>query len=47
MNPVKLKFTVVRVSPNGDVHKRYHREAWGYVVSLEGEGVIEVTTETG
>lgn len=47
MNLVKLKFTVVRVSPNGEVPKRYHREVWGYAVPLEGEGVIEVTTESG
>jgi hypothetical protein len=47
MNLVKLKFTVVRVSPNGEVPKRYHREVWGYAVPLEGEEVIEVTTESG
>ena len=42
----ELKFTVIRVVPGG-VPKHYHREVWDYFVPLQGEGVIEVTTESG
>lgn len=43
----ELKFAVVRVVPGGEIPKHYHHEVWDYFVPLQGEGVIEVTTESG
>jgi mannose-6-phosphate isomerase-like protein (cupin superfamily) len=43
----ELKFTVIRVVPCGEVPKHYHHEVWDYFMPLEGEGVVEVTTESG
>jgi mannose-6-phosphate isomerase-like protein (cupin superfamily) len=43
----ELKFTVIRVRPGGEVPTHYHHEVWDYFVPLQGEGVIEVTTESG
>jgi mannose-6-phosphate isomerase-like protein (cupin superfamily) len=43
----ELKFTVIRVLPGGEVPLHYHHEVWDYFVPLQGEGVIEVVTESG
>ena len=38
--------SVIRVVPGGEVPKHCHNEVWDYFVPLQGEGVIEVTTES-
>jgi mannose-6-phosphate isomerase-like protein (cupin superfamily) len=43
----ELKFTVIHVVPGGEIPTHYHREVWDYFMPLQGEGVIEVTTESG
>ena len=43
----ELKWTVIRVVPGGEVPSHYHCEVWDFFVPLQGQGLIEVKTESG
>ena len=43
----EVKFTVIRVDPNGEVPVHYHHHCWDYFVPLQGQAVIETRTTEG
>lgn len=43
----EVKFTVIRVDPDGEVPSHYHNNSWDYFVPLQGQAMIETRTKSG